>query len=68
MRGLWPHRVFGGDPLPPVQVGLEECASRERDGGYAQAGQASSFSALSELAVHGVTSQYLHSTNLGARR
>jgi len=46
MRRLWPHRVLGGDPLPPVQVGLEECAPRERDGAYAEAGQASSFGAL----------------------
>jgi len=37
MRGLWPHRVLGSDPLPLVQVGLEERASCKRDGASAQA-------------------------------
>ena len=37
MRGLWPHRLLGGDPVPIVQMGLEEHSSHERDRGLAKA-------------------------------
>jgi len=45
MRNLWTHRLLSSDPLPNMQMGLEERSSRQRDG-TSEAGSASSRAAL----------------------
>jgi hypothetical protein len=46
MRGVWPYRVLGRDPLPLVPLGFEKRSARERDGGCAESGTARAFGAL----------------------
>src|SRR5271167_166263 len=50
MRSLWAHRLLGGDPLPTMQVGLEDHASQQRDSASAEAGSASALGPLSACA------------------
>jgi hypothetical protein len=46
MRGLRPHRLLGNDPLPVLQMGLEEHASHERDGTSAEARSSASLAGV----------------------
>ena len=43
MRNLRTYRLLGGDAMSIVQVGLEECPSRQRDGCVLEAGAAYAF-------------------------
>ena len=67
VRWLWPDRLFPGNTLPIVQVGLEKYFAYERDSGCAEARSACSGVTLilhdSEALL---TCQYLHSINLAA--